>query len=75
MGGCRLAVSVGLSVQPLLMAGLCMSPLITPAPSWRMYTDTVEYIPVIVHSISGEVYKCVLKFSVNWKEEFKFRLT
>lgn len=40
-----------------------------------MCTDTVEYVPVAVHGITGEVYTYVLKLSVNRKEEFKFHVT
>ena len=50
-------------------------PLITPTPYWRMCTDTVEYVPVAVHGITGEMYTYVLKLSGNWKEEFKFHVT
>lgn len=66
---CRSVCSASVDGQAL------HEPLITPTPSWRMCTDTVEYVPVTVHSISGEVHKYVLRFSVNWKEEFKFHLT
>ena len=39
-----------------------------------MCTDTVEYVPVAVHGVTGEVYTYVLKLSDNWKEEFKFHV-